>query len=351
MAQVSHETVLSNVRIWSHGISLWTGRKKLNIADLKVGKEDLPPEDLASLGSKKIIDPKRLNVFTMLKARMISLFEDHGVKFLGGYAIAEDKTDEVLAKVREIVEEGVREKALFLAEYDARVQSWIDEHPNWSDVIRSSITPKSVVDERIHFSFNSFKIVTPSGDEASKPENSGVVESSKGLADALISEIADDASDYFEKSLLGKEVLRQSALSPIKRFRTKLAGFSFIDPVVNPIVESIDTVLKKMPSEGPILGADLSALHGLVFILSDEDRMLRHGKAILDGTSIDDALDSAEPEPEVEEEVAVLEEASPDVSVQETQDEPTPAPVTSTAPAPEQAVPPSSRFGRMKIAA
>ena len=52
-------------------LDIWTARKKLVPLDL--GGAELPPEDLASLGSKRVCNPEDLRSFTTLKARAVSL--------------------------------------------------------------------------------------------------------------------------------------------------------------------------------------------------------------------------------------------------------------------------------------
>jgi hypothetical protein len=47
-------------------VVIWTARTKLTADDF--GHAELPPEELASLGSKKICDPANLKIFTALKA-------------------------------------------------------------------------------------------------------------------------------------------------------------------------------------------------------------------------------------------------------------------------------------------
>ena len=79
--------ILSKLVVVSLSISLWTGRKKLSPEDLGLDFSKLPPEKLATLGSKKICDPEKLAVFSALKRRAERQCEAVGVRFLGGYAI------------------------------------------------------------------------------------------------------------------------------------------------------------------------------------------------------------------------------------------------------------------------
>ena len=75
-------------------VNIWSARRKLTATDLAT--PDLPPESLASLGSKKVCNPEDLRVFATLKARAIALLDRHGVRFLGGWVIPEAATRSVI---------------------------------------------------------------------------------------------------------------------------------------------------------------------------------------------------------------------------------------------------------------
>ena len=65
--------ILDNLLALNLDISLWSARKKMTPEDL--GGAELPPEDLASLGSKRIADPECLRIFGALKARAFNYLD------------------------------------------------------------------------------------------------------------------------------------------------------------------------------------------------------------------------------------------------------------------------------------
>ena len=87
---MNNVTVLDRLLAVNLDIHIWSARKKLVPLDLN-GAE-LPPEDLASLGSKRVCDPEDLKIFGTLKARAANLLERNGVRFLSGWAIPEAKS-------------------------------------------------------------------------------------------------------------------------------------------------------------------------------------------------------------------------------------------------------------------
>lgn len=81
--------VLDNLLALNLNVNLWSARKKMVLEDF--GGAELPPEDLASLGSKRIADPNSLKVFSTLKARAFNYLDRHGIRFMSGWAIPEDR--------------------------------------------------------------------------------------------------------------------------------------------------------------------------------------------------------------------------------------------------------------------
>ena len=95
-------TVLDHLVVVQLDIHIWTARKKLASADL--GGAELPPEDLASLGSKRVCNPEDLRAFGMLKARAVNALERSGIRFLNGWAVPEARMDAIgieLAAIRD----------------------------------------------------------------------------------------------------------------------------------------------------------------------------------------------------------------------------------------------------------
>ena len=93
-------TVLKQLTALRLDVSIWSARKKLTPADF--GTLELPPEKLASLGSKRVCNPEDLRIFATLKSRAITLLDRHGVRFLGGWAIPETSSRPVIAALESV---------------------------------------------------------------------------------------------------------------------------------------------------------------------------------------------------------------------------------------------------------
>lgn len=244
--------------------------------DLRLGDgSELPPRDVASLGSKKICDPEALAQFERLKKEAQRQCEQIGVRFLGGYAVPEERIDPVVAALDRISEQFARCKRDFLDRYDRVILDWIDRHPDFADAIRRAVSPVDEVARRLQFDYAVYRMrpVDEAGQLDSKVN---------GMGHTLFREVARDAAELFERSVAGRQQISQRALNPLRRMRDKLDGLSFLDHRVQPTVTAMDDLFVRLPRTGPITGALFHELMATILILADPDKMKRHGEGQLD---------------------------------------------------------------------
>ncbi len=117
--------VLDNLLALNLNVNLWSARKKMVLEDF--GGAELPPEDLASLGSKRIADPNSLKVFVTLKARAFNYLDRHGIRFMSGWAIPEDKAGDIIKElncVRELPAERAKQTSFCICKPALR-ENWM----------------------------------------------------------------------------------------------------------------------------------------------------------------------------------------------------------------------------------
>lgn len=257
--------ILNQIVVIMLNISLWSGRKKLRPEDLAangIEADKLPPGTLASLGTKRIIAPEALNPFTALKKEAERICLAKGVRFLGGFAIPKENIDDLVKELKEIKQRFQEAKDSLLKDYNKEVNKWIAENPpEWATVIRAVIEPVSTIDQALHFNFAPVVVGSPEGME---DENEGLDEETDGLLDQLFHEIRMQAKTAFEASYIGRKEVTRKALRPIMSMKDKLQGLSFLDPEIAEAIQGIEQVMAKVPKTGPITGADLDMIAGLV---------------------------------------------------------------------------------------
>ncbi len=293
--------VLNDIVALHLDINLWSARKKLTPEDF--GDAQLPPEQLASLGSKKICDPKELRVFGAIKSRAFATLDRIGVRFLGGWAIPKSRVNEADAALEELDNEFLKAKHSFLDRYDEAINEWISSNPGWESLIAGSLVSVDYVERKLGFNWQMFSVGV-----TNKTRSDGFGHEVQGLGSVLFSEIAKTAKDVWNKSYAGKTEVNRRALSSIRTIYTKLYGLSFVEPRVTPVTELIESALLKVKGKGPVLGVNLVLLQGLLALLQNPEAVLEHGQRILEGQSVVGLLDEfivLEDESEVHEELPV----------------------------------------------
>lgn len=285
----SIETITARIVLVMLDVRIWSGRKKLRAEDLTLAGE-APPEDLVSLGSKRVCNPEALKVFQRVKKEAERFCLRWGTRFLGGYAVPEEYAEQLAEKLGEVKSEFDRETQEFLSGYDRALEDWIASLPRWEAPIRRAVEPVNVVGGRLRFGYQLLEV-------APAPMPGTLDQEVAGLADGIFSEIAQVAREM-ENSFLGKEVLNRRALGTFKRIRDKLDCLSFVDPRIQPVVDTIDDWAGRLPKTGPIDGALFNEGHGLALLLGDPDKLARHGAgqwAVQRGVAPSAAVEDDEP--------------------------------------------------------
>ncbi|UQZ90622.1 DUF3150 domain-containing protein [Deltaproteobacteria bacterium Smac51] len=261
-------------------VTIWTARRKLTAADF--GGAELPPEELASWGSKKICDPEALRIFNTLKSRAVAHLDKIGVRFLGGWAIPEHLAQDAHYHLHSLKGKFQNAKDAFLDSYDQAVKDWVDRHPGWENLIATSTVGADYVRSRLSFDWQFYKVAAPEPGDVMADSLTGEV-STLGLT--LFEEIAKEARLAWNKVYSGKTELSHKALSPLKTMHRKLVGLSFVEPRAAPAADLIEEAMRGVPKRGLISGPPLVMLQGLVSMLRDPRLLVEHGQKVIEGHS------------------------------------------------------------------
>lgn len=289
---MSHHSnfILDQIDVVKLDIHLWTSSKKLRPEDLVLANgSKLPPEDLAYLGTKKTIDPEKLKEFNRIKKEAERICLQYGTRFLGGFANRRDEITGITQKLDELSRTFYEAKNQFLSNYHQDIEDWIAQHTEFGDAIRRAIEPVDSVAAKLHFDYVIFRVTTPQPDTANASSTSAVDSldrKTNSMSDQLFHEIAQDASQLIDRSFVGKDTITGRALNTFRRMRDKLDSLGFLDHRCMPVVDKIDQVLDALPLQGPYNGVAFSSLFSLGMLLSDPDKIKRHGSGLLQLSSL-----------------------------------------------------------------
>jgi hypothetical protein len=279
---MTHEAniILERVVLVKVEANIYGARKKLKKEDLVLADgSKLPPEDLASLGSKRLLDPEQLTVFNRLKKEAERICLRVGTRFMGGFAIPNEGAAGISAELERIAQDFAVAKTKFLTGYDAAVTDWVVRHPEFAGIIEQAVDSVEFVSTRLSFDY---LVVTVGLPEALPPEDVARLETKIGsMSEQMFYEISVEANQFIEQSLLGKDQVTRNALRPIRRMRDKLDGLGFLDYRVAPVVNTIDDLLARIPDKGAIVGGILQEITATAMLLADPDKTRRHGEGLL----------------------------------------------------------------------
>lgn len=261
-------------------VSLWTGRRRLRAEDLGEAAHSLPPDDLASLGSLKLCNPKRLAQLGAIKRAAERECERVCVSFLGGYATDAANIAALVAKLNEC-QTRFHDKALEFAQgLQAEIDEWTALHPQWKELIEEKVPDAAHVRSRFQFSVQAYR-VGPASKEQGDPVNGGLEEATGGLSGQLFAEIEAEAREAWDSSYEGKDCVGQKALRPLKAILKKLEALRYLDARCQPIIEQFTKVLSSLPKHGPIQDPHLSAVIGLFRVVESGKALRARGAALL----------------------------------------------------------------------
>lgn len=191
-------------------VSMWSGRSKLTRDDLK-DPDAVPPDALASLGSLKLIDPDQLKIFNALKRRAIRACEAHGVTFLGGYVIAENRVADLDKKLVGIKQEYEQSVTNLVTKFNEQCEDWLNQNSQWAHIIRPRLPSPSDIAVKFNFDWTVFKVkplATPSGHGSSSLDSA-----KNNLVDSSVDEVC--------------RMLGESARNLLKTDRTEYTSQAF----------------------------------------------------------------------------------------------------------------------------
>jgi len=256
--------ILENVVLLNISFKVWSGRRKLTPADLKLADgSELPPESLARLGSKRVIDPQRLNDMLALRTEAHRLALSVGTRLMGGYAVPQVRLVEIKDQLDALVERGKELRSELLKDLSSAIEEWKVKNPGWEALIeRANITPERV-ESATSFSWQVYHIQPCQGEEEGLSREIG------GMAGQLRHEIEVEARSLWKKSFQGRTEVGQKAIRPIRTLLKKMDGLSFLEEGMEEYVKGLQDLLTSLPKKGPLTGGAFAAVCGIVSLLGN----------------------------------------------------------------------------------
>ena len=283
---------LDHLSILNLDFDIWSGKVKLTASDIKLGAGgEIPPESLAHLGQKKVIDSDKLRPFHRLKTSARRLCLGYGMPFLNGFAVPTDKVDELISQLDKIAVQMETEKRDFINGYDVSVTEWVDGNPDYAQTIRDNSLPKVVVEQRIDFDYQIFKINPVNDEQAQKLSTMA-----SGLGNELLEEIVSEANEFFHKNINARTSCQASTKKTLLRLRNKVDGLSFLDSKFLSVVLLLDDTLKGYDAVTKKLeGGLFYQLMAAILVLSSKNKIQEYAEGSIDVSAMANSFFQSKP--------------------------------------------------------
>ena len=278
-------------------VSMWSGRAKMSREDLK-DPDAVPPDALASLGSLKLIDPDRLKIFNALKRRALRLLESHGVTFLSGYVVAEDKVDYLDTELAKIKCEYDTSVVDLVNDYADQCEEWLQKNAQWAHILRPRLPSSGDITQKFSFDWILFKVKPVTSNlarcgtqhlENAKSElgNTAVDEVSKMLGDCARNLLKTDRTQY-----------SNNAFNAVDKAIGKCDELAFINPELG-VLSSFLKEMKQSVLSGAVSADNFRVIFSAVASPASIRQVIELRKADLDIGSMAWALQPSQ-QPQIE---------------------------------------------------
>lgn len=267
-------------------IRLWSGAKKLKEEDFQ-GME-LPPEDLVSLGSKRIHNKEALKPIQAIRTKAVTLLEGAGVSLYGGkvWIVPSGRLDEVQAEFSNLADEFEAEKNRFMDNFQEQQRQWLEQNKQWARILEPYLDSPETVEKKFGFRWRTFKM-TSAHDDSLAEAISG------DMTCSLLKEISVLAAEAHE-TLKDRDRATPKNLNRLDRLASKLRGLSFVDPGVSVIKQELTQILDARDANGVLSGRDVFQLTRLLVQLKNPQVLNEVLDAARNGDRYQFSYDTAE---------------------------------------------------------
>lgn len=265
--------VFKDVEMVHLEIRIFTGQRKLEPGDFdRVRPSDLPNDQVASLGSKRTVPPEAFGPLKAVRYKAEKLCLTNGVRFMGGFAIPQQRIEEVSRELLQLMVEFRDAKNQFLADYDQMVEDWIALNPQFEDQIRRAKLPVDVVRSRFHADFRIFGVTASARDTTSSLSSAP-----DSLLESVLIDMMSDLEAHIERTraTVNEQTLRVDARKRITGAAEKLQRFGFLTPDGS-LAALAATMINAVAGDGPIAGADYARVKAVLQHMVDLDALRRY---------------------------------------------------------------------------
>lgn len=303
--------IVTGTSVINLDISIWTGKARLQRNE--IDDTNLPPEALATLGSKKLFDPEKLKRFHGIKSSAFAACNKVGVRFLSGWLVGDKHLTGLTLQLQNYLADWSTELGKLTGSYGEECEAWLAQNAQWASILRSAMPTVYDVASRFHFGWHVFNVVPAPVDVPGNELKSEVSGVATRAMEKMAKAIADKYGSYEDPS-------RNLLTTPLCKLADQCRALAFSAPEIDKLGEVLDALAVSGSARlAAIVMKELSDPAKIADICRPDEAP----EDIL--ASITPLAPAPEPAPDVE---ALVQEAQ-DVLDNTVQHEEEPAPVTT----------------------
>lgn len=217
-------------------------------------------------GSVRYINPDDLKVYAAARQQASRACRNRGVRFLSGWAIPDDSVEPLIAELNPIAQRVEAAKADLISGWDTKLRDWQELQPQVAPYA-GKFPSAGHADRQTGARLSVYRI-HPAGVQSEAKD--GIQVEVDGLAGRVLHEIAQDVQDNWKP---GASQASQRIKNLLNRLANKCRTLEFLGGNLGSTASFIEEAIRRMPTEGPIQGADFAVLAGILNILSSPEKM------------------------------------------------------------------------------
>lgn len=229
-------------------VSIWTGKARLSRDDIP-NADELPPDTLATLGTKRIFDPAKLRPFGALKTRAVRACDQHGVRCMGGWIVETGAAQRLAAELQVIRDEFDRTKSQFVSDYDAGADAWLAQYPEWASILRPALPESYELHKRFAFRWQVLEVKP-----VESPEYGGTAAADiGGLEDTALEAVAGEVKELLGRGFTNERTsITIKSLRPLNALADKCDNYAFTRPEMSTLADVFRELAKCEPTPGTL---------------------------------------------------------------------------------------------------
>jgi len=261
--------------------------------DRDLPAEKMPPANIVSAGVRHFCDPALKQPFNTMRKAAERYCNEVGIPLLKGWAIPKERAVALDKALRELGEKYRGEADRLQAILDNAYQDWEEANPGWEALLQRDRPTPAEVRGRYRFRHMMYRL-RPAVDDLDDPLNEGLGVARGSLMEAILDDVANQATDMLEKVFVGKAQVTGRAAATVGVMAAKLQGFAMVDPLVTPVATMIAEVIASIGTTNSKLSqTETSALRGLLTLMSDPVKLRNHGARYYEGdVTLDEVVET-----------------------------------------------------------